>query len=176
MSLITFYDNNGEKLKRVFKVLSCVVYYIIENYVCIDYLSCHSKRLISISSKPTFEQTSFNILLGIGIPELLLNLVSCHGFMKKPNSTVILNCRSRLVNNYLEKVFYIIENDSKQKSMIPNDMKLRINVIDQLDTYFVMAKNKAIYSVANTIKKLHIQKICIGFTNKTSIRIKKLNI
>ena len=45
------------------------------------------------------------------------------------------------MNNYLEKVFYIIENDSKQKSMIPNDMKLRINVIDQLDTYFVMAKN-----------------------------------
>ena len=116
------------------------------------------KTLSSISSKPTFEQTSFNILRNIGIPELLLNLLSCHGFMKKPNSTVILNCRSRLVNNYLEKVFYIIENDSKQKSMIPNDMKLRINVIDQLDTYFVMAKNKAISSVANTIKKLHIQK------------------
>ena len=37
-------------------------------------------------------------------------------------------------------------------------MKFRINVIDQLDTDFVMAKNKSIYSVAKTIKKLHIQK------------------
>ena len=35
--------------------------------------------------------------------------------------------------------------------MIPNDVKLRIDVIDQQDTDCVMAKNKAIYSVANTI-------------------------
>ena len=42
--------------------------------------------------------------------------------------------------------------------MLPNDVKLRINVIYQLDTDFVMAKNKEISSVANTIKKLHIQK------------------
>ena len=42
--------------------------------------------------------------------------------------------------------------------MIPNDVKLIINVIDQLDTDFIMAKNKAIYSIANSIKILHIQK------------------
>ena len=44
--------------------------------------------------------------------------------------------------------------DSKQESMWPNDVKLIINVIDKLDTYFVMAKNKAIYSVENTIKTI----------------------
>ena len=43
--------------------------------------------------------------------------------------------------------------------MFPNTVKLRINVIDQLDTDFFMAKNKAIYSVTNTIKKSQIQKI-----------------
>ena len=62
------------------------------------------------------------------------------------------------MNNYLAKGFYIVEKDSDQKNMLPNDVKLRINVIDQLDTDFFMAKNKAISSVANTIKKLHIQK------------------
>ena len=36
-------------------------------------------------------------------------------------------------------------------------MKLIIHAIDQLEKYFVMAKNTAISSVANTIKKLHIQ-------------------
>ena len=30
-------------------------------------------------------------------------------------------------------------------------------MIEQLEKYFVMAKNKAIYSVANNTKKLHIQ-------------------
>ena len=104
-----------EMQKKVYRVLICVVNYLIDSYVCIDYLFFQSKTLSSISSKPTFEQTSFNILLGIGIPELLLNLVSCHGFMKKPNSTVILNFRSCLVNNYLAKGFYIIERDSKEK-------------------------------------------------------------
>ena len=78
--------------------------------------------------------------------------------MDKPNSTVILNCRSRMVNKYLAKLFYVIENDSKQLSMLTNDVKLRINVIDQLDTDFVMKNNTEISSVVNTIKKLHIQK------------------
>ena len=101
MVLIMFYENNGLKPKILYRVLSCVVYYLIYNYVCIDYLLFQSKTLSSISSQKTFEQTSFNILLGIVITEMLLNLVSCHGFMKKPNSTVILNCQSRLVKNYL---------------------------------------------------------------------------
>ena len=42
--------------------------------------------------------------------------------------------------------------------MLPNDVRLRINVIDQLDTDFFMAKSKGISYVSNTIKTLHIQK------------------
>ena len=98
--------------KKVHRVISCVVYSLIYNYVCIEYMSCQSKTLSFISYKPTFEQTSFNILLGIGIPELLLDLVSCHSFTKKLYSTVILNFRYRLINNYLARGFYIIENVS----------------------------------------------------------------
>ena len=41
--------------------------------------------------------------------------------------------------------------------MLPDDAKLRIHVIDQLGTDFVMAKNTAMFSVANTINKIHIQ-------------------
>ena len=127
MALIMIYEINEEKFYRV---LSCVVFNLIDNYVCIDNLSCQSKTLISISCYPTFEQTSFNILLCIVIPELLLKLVSCNGFMKKPNSTVILNCRTRLINNYLSKVFTIIEQSTKQLSLLPNYVKLRINLTD----------------------------------------------
>ena len=80
----------------------------MDNYICINYFLCKSKTLRSISSKTNFEQIGFNILIGIGIPELILNLVYCHGFMKKENSTMILNCQSRLINNYLAKEFFII--------------------------------------------------------------------
>ena len=77
--------------------------------------------------------------------------------MTKPNSTVILNYRSCVINNYLAKGFYIIIKGSNKSIMIPNDVRLRIILIDQIDTDFVMAKNEAISSVENIIKKLHIQ-------------------
>ena len=142
-------------------MLCCVIYNLIDNYVCIDYLLCQSKTLSSISSNPTLKDTCFNLLLGFGIQELLLNLVSSHGFMKKPNSTVITNYQSRLINNYLAKGFPIIEQNTMQLSLIPNDVKLRINLINQLKTDYVMVKNESISPVANTIKQFHIQKICI---------------
>ena len=142
-------------------MLNCVVYTLIENYACVEYLPCQSKILISTSWNPTFKDKSFNVLLGIGIPELLLNLVSFHGFMKKPNLTVILNLPTRLINNYLFKGLAIIEQNTKQLNLLSNYVKLIINVINQLDTDHVMVKNKAISSVANTILKMYIQKICI---------------
>ena len=47
--LVMFYDNRTTKLIEAFRVLSCVVYSITENYVCIDYLCCQSKTLSVIS-------------------------------------------------------------------------------------------------------------------------------
>ena len=126
----------------MYRVLSRVFYSIIENYVLIDYIYCQSKTLSRISSNRIFEQTSFNILLSIGIPEVLLNLISCHGFIEKPNSTVILNWRSSFLNNYLAKGFLINEKESNQLISLPNDAKMRINVIDKLETDFIMAKKK----------------------------------
>ena len=127
-------------------VLSCVLYYLIDSYVCIHYLQCQPKTLRTISSNKIFEQTSFNILPVIGIPELLLNLLSCHGFMEKPNTIVVLNCRSHFMNTNLETDFFIIKKDSKQLSPLPNDVKLRIFVIDKLEAYFVMKKIKFLCS------------------------------
>ena len=47
MALLMIYKNNG-KLKTVYRVLSCVVYTLIANYVCIDFLLCESKTLCDI--------------------------------------------------------------------------------------------------------------------------------
>ena len=80
-----FYDSKGKKPKLFYRVLICVLYSIMENYFFIDYLSCQLKTFISISFNRIFGQTSFDLLLGIGIPEVLMNLVYCHGFMEKPN-------------------------------------------------------------------------------------------
>ena len=56
--------------------------------------------------------------------------------MEKINSIVILNFGSRFLNNYLEKGLFIIEKDSKQLSILKNDVKLKIHAIGQLETDF----------------------------------------
>ena len=91
MALIMTYETVGMSIKKLFRVLSCVVYTLLDNYVCIDYLPCQSKTFFDISKNTTFKETNFNLLFGIVVPELSLNLVSCHGFVLKYNSTVILN-------------------------------------------------------------------------------------
>ena len=117
MELIMIYETVGIYIKKLFRVLSCVVYTLIDNYVCIEYLPCQSKTLCDISKNTTFKETTFNLLLGIGIPGLLLNLVYCNGFTMKSNSTVILNCQSRLINNYLSKCFSVINQGSKHLNL-----------------------------------------------------------
>ena len=68
MELIMIYETIGISIKKVFRVLSCVVYTLIENCVYIDYLSFQSTRLCGISKNTTFKEIIFNLLLGIGIP------------------------------------------------------------------------------------------------------------
>ena len=38
MALIMIYENIRKEIRKVYRVLSCVVYTITENYVCIDYM------------------------------------------------------------------------------------------------------------------------------------------
>ena len=45
LALFIFYETRQEKPKKVFKVMSCVIYTIISNYVCIVYLDSESKKL-----------------------------------------------------------------------------------------------------------------------------------
>ena len=63
IALILFYENKGEKQKNIYRVLSCVLYYLIDNYVYIDYLLCQSKILIRISSNRISEKASLKYYL-----------------------------------------------------------------------------------------------------------------
>ena len=103
IALIIFYESKTKKTIKIYRVLSCVLYYVIYNYVCIEYLCFQYQTLIRISSDKTFEQVNYKILLVIGIPELLMNLVSYQVFMKKLNLTVTLNCQYSLLNYHLSK-------------------------------------------------------------------------
>ena len=39
MALIMIYNTDGISIKKLFRVLSCVIYTLLDNYFCIDYLT-----------------------------------------------------------------------------------------------------------------------------------------
>ena len=43
LALVMFYETRKINAKKMFKVLSCVIYTIISSYVCIDYLGYEKK-------------------------------------------------------------------------------------------------------------------------------------
>ena len=52
---------------------------------------------------------SFDRILDIGIPYLLMNLMSCRGFLKNIGSVVILKCPKSVLEYHFSKGFTILE-------------------------------------------------------------------
>ena len=71
LELLMFHEN---RKTTIFKVLGSVIYCIMDNYICTDYL-CLNKYKISLAHK-VFDNTTFNDISGIGILELLMNIMS----------------------------------------------------------------------------------------------------
>ena len=42
------------------------------------------------------EEKGYDKILGIGIPDMLINLISCNGFLKNKDYVVILKCPKRV--------------------------------------------------------------------------------
>ena len=84
----------------MFKVLSCVIYTIIGKYVCIDYLGSDKSQLsylrLGVTGRYKHYDTDYDNVLGIGIPDLFLNFLSCHGLSKNNESVVILKWPHRM--------------------------------------------------------------------------------
>ena len=71
----------------------------------LDYIDMIQDKLSKHDNK--FENTKFKTFFGFGVPEILMNIMSCHGFSKSSISTVILTYQSALVN--ISKIFVIVE-------------------------------------------------------------------
>ena len=53
-----------------------MIYAIIDGYNCLDYLGLLQETLSKRDNN--FEKTDFNYLSGLGIPDILMNIMSCH--------------------------------------------------------------------------------------------------
>ena len=74
LALLIFDETRADNTKKYFKVLSCIIYTIISNYVCIDYLACESKKicklLVGIVGCFKHRNKTYENILGIVIPDL----------------------------------------------------------------------------------------------------------
>ena len=91
----------------MFKVLIAVIYCIIDNHVCFSYVFLHKYPKLSAFDKG-FEDAYYNEISGIGIPELLMDIVSCYGFVKYNTPTVILTCQRHILSYYLSRSSLIL--------------------------------------------------------------------
>ena len=89
----------GKKTATIIKVKRSIIYFIMDNYVCVDYL-CFLEGLLLLEYK-VFENTTFNYISRTGIPEVLFNIMSCNDFSKEDIETVILMCSRKSVPYYL---------------------------------------------------------------------------
>ena len=98
-----------ENPKKVFRVFICVIYKILVNYVCIDYLASKSKGIseLPVGNGGGFkhEEKSYDKILGIGNPDLLMNFISCYRFLKKKYPVVIFKCPKIMLEYYFSKIF-----------------------------------------------------------------------
>ena len=78
---------------------------MIISFILIIWEYCNISYLLTTTSFKNKGQ----YFSGLDIPDIMMNIMSCHDFSKVTTSTVILVCRSALVPYNLSKVFIIVE-------------------------------------------------------------------
>ena len=128
ISMIMFYNN---RQSLIFKVLGVSVYWFLGKCVCVNYFCLQREVKFSLLHR-WFEDTSFNELSVIGIPKVLLNIVSYYSYIQDNNSTLILTCRSKFVSYYLSKGFVVILKISQILNNVPKTVQ---NIVDAINIF-----------------------------------------
>ena len=115
LALVVHYDLGNLNPRKMFKVLSCVIYAIIDRYVCIDYLGTEINKIsqlnLGCSLKTRHEDKDYENLFGIDIPDIFMNMLSCQGFLNNNDSIVILKCPNSMSQYYFNKGFIQLTRD-----------------------------------------------------------------
>ena len=104
----------------MYRVIGTVIYTIIDNYICLDYMGMLQYKW---SKHDIFFKDQVQWFSGLGIPEIFINIMPCHGFSKPSISTVISTCCSDLDPYYISKVFVIVETEVDGVHNIPMSIK-----------------------------------------------------
>ena len=111
--------------------------------------------------------------MGIGIPGMLMNLMSCRGFWNNKYYVVILKCPNRMFEYYLSKGFIHFDCNKSNLEKLPSKVKERIYAEVTDNSYKVMIGSTPIISTSNTLKNLFVNAILILPISKRNSLIKR---
>ena len=74
-----------------------------------------------------FENTKFNNFSWLRTPDILMNIISCHGLVNYSIPKVILKFRSDLVTYYISKGFVIVETEEGVIDNTPTNVNIKIH-------------------------------------------------
>ena len=174
LAIIIFYDTRADK--KSYRVLSCVIYTVIKNiYLLIIFF--FNKKISEIpvgyGRGSKHGNKRFDRILGIGIPYLLMNLMSCHGCLKNINYVIILKCPKRMLEYYFPKGFTILECNNNNLEKLSNDVKQRTHAEETYNPEKFMTCINTIPSTSNTLKNLVVNKILHSSYIQTEFNDKK---
>ena len=133
---------------------------MVEKYVCIDYLCTLNSRLSEIKVDNSYlhkhADMDYNNLFGIGIPDIVMNIVSCHGFINNNDSIVILEYPNRMSQYYFNKGFTEIICDEERLKKLPDLVQKRVGAELSENTDLVMQCSTTITSTSTTLKNLYV--------------------
>ena len=119
-------------------MLSCVIYTIIDRYVCIDYLGTEIKKISQLklghSLKIRHEDKDYDNLFCIGIPDIFINMLSCQEFLNNNDSIVILKFANRMSQYYFNKGFTQLNCDEDHLKQVPVEVKDRVGAELKVNT------------------------------------------
>ena len=141
-----------ENPRKTFRVLSCVIYTIIDRYVCIEYLCFETKKINELnlgwSLKTKHENRDYDNLFGIGILDIFMNMLSCQGFKKNNESIVILKCPNRMSEYYFNKGFIQLTCDEDHLNTLSVRVKDRVGAELKVNSDLVMICDTTITSTS----------------------------
>ena len=97
---------------------------------------------------------SYDKILGIGITDLLMNLMSCHGFLKNKICVVILKRPKSILEYHFLNGFTPFECNTINLEKIKNEIKQRVHAEYTDNSDKVMTCTTTIPSTWNTLKNL----------------------
>ena len=130
---------------------------IISNDVCIDYVGSEiflSDLLIGPGGSYKHFNKKYENILGFGIPDLLMNLLSCQYFLKNNDFVVILKFPNRMFEYYFNKGFIIFNFDEKKLKRLPYQLKDRVGAEVTVNSDKVMICYTTIPSTSDTLNNL----------------------